>query len=89
MLLNRAHRKAWHTYHKPFGFEVHDLRYGGLAARLLTARERILDYLEGRVESLPELLEERLRIECVGQNAPVGEQFLWVPYPSISTPNIM
>ena len=89
LALNEAHRRAWHAYHKPFGFEVHDLRYGGLAARLLTTHARILDYLEGRTDALPELLEERLRIECVGQNAPVGEHFLWISYPSISTPNIM
>ena len=89
LALCEAHRAAWHAYHKPFGFEVHDLRYGGLAARFETARARILAYLSGEVASLPELLEERLRPECIGQNAPIGEHFLFTAYPSICTANVL
>ncbi|KAF9421047.1 hypothetical protein BGZ94_008945 [Podila epigama] len=42
----KYHRSMWHKNNKPFGWEVLDLRYGGLRTRLLTMRERILDYIQ-------------------------------------------
>ena len=45
----------WFTENKPFGFEVQDIRLGGAEARAQSAARRVLDYVEGRVESLPEL----------------------------------
>lgn len=50
----------WFTENKPFGFEVQDIRLGGAEARAQSAARRVLDYVEGRVESLPELEETRL-----------------------------
>lgn len=41
--------------HKPFGWEVLDLRYGGLRARLETMHERVVAYLAGEEDSIPEL----------------------------------
>jgi len=58
--LRRFHRRLWHRTNLPFGWEVMDVRYGGLAAALETARERLGDYLAGDVERLAELDEERL-----------------------------
>lgn len=52
--------------YKPFGFEVLDLRYGGLRARLETMHRRLVAYLDvddDSVTSIPELeveLEVRL-----------------------------
>lgn len=43
----KYHRSMWHKTNKPFGWEVVEMRYGGLRTRLLTMRDRILEYLEG------------------------------------------
>ncbi len=58
--LRNAHREQWFRTYKPFGWEVLDLRYGGLSARIDTAIKRITDYLEGRIDKIDELEEERL-----------------------------
>jgi len=51
----RCHRSIWLESNKPFGLEVLEQRYGGLLIRLESLESRLLDWLEGRVESLPEL----------------------------------
>lgn len=58
--LRAAHRAEWFAIYKPFGWEVLDIRYGGLLSRLDSAIQRLNDYLEGRVSRLEELEEERL-----------------------------
>ena len=47
----------WHKENKPHGFEVQDLRLGGLMQRLAHCQKRLEDYLAGKEESLPELEE--------------------------------
>lgn len=54
------HRNLWFYWNKPFGYEVIDLRYGGLISRIETARWRLQNYLDGRLEKLTELEEPRL-----------------------------
>ena len=88
--LRQAHRAAWHKYNKPFGYEVLDIRYGGIRARIDTAKYRIDAYLAGEVDSLPEIEAERLRIDCGREDEPpfIG-RFLWRSYQGIATPNIL
>ncbi|WP_028543827.1 beta-N-acetylhexosaminidase [Paenibacillus taiwanensis] len=56
----KAHRKLWMATCKPFGWEVLDIRYGGVLSRLQSAEDRLIDYVEGHVERLEELEAERL-----------------------------
>ncbi|KAG0297624.1 hypothetical protein BGZ98_000535 [Dissophora globulifera] len=42
----KYHRSMWHKSNKPFGWEVVEMRYGGLRTRLATMRDRILEYIE-------------------------------------------
>ena len=58
--LRDAHRTQWFTVNKPFGWEIIDIRYGGLLNRLDTAIERINDYIEKKVDNIEELEQERL-----------------------------
>lgn len=58
--LRSAHRAAWYSMFKPFGWEVLDIRYGGLVNRLDSAAQRLLDYAEGRIARIEELEQERL-----------------------------
>lgn len=61
--LRKIHKKQWYSVYKPFGWEVIEIRYGGLIARIETAIERIAAYVENEVDSLPELEEKRLAPE--------------------------
>ena len=45
---------------RSFGWEVIDIRYAGIKARTVTAYERIDDYLNGVINEIAELSEERL-----------------------------
>lgn len=69
-LTRKAHRALWMATSKPFGWEVLDIRYGGVMARLQSAEDRLLDYVEGRVDRLEELEAGRLPFNA---NDPVGE----------------
>jgi len=68
--LSEAHYKAWMTYNKPFGWEVLDLKYGGLVHRFECTKRRISEYLSGEISEIAELCEERLRFDCGNVNKP-------------------
>lgn len=56
-------RRQWFAENKSFGWEVLDIRLGGVCARLESVRQRVTDYLEGRISCLEELEEERLVLD--------------------------
>ncbi|MBQ6551562.1 MAG: beta-N-acetylhexosaminidase [Lachnospiraceae bacterium] len=58
--LLRVFRTQWMKDNKPFGFEIHDIRFGGLMARLESARETVRAYLNGEIARIEELEEPRL-----------------------------
>lgn len=58
--LREAHRSAWLSMFKPFGWEVLDIRYGGVLSRLDSAARRLTDYVEGRIGRIEELEQGRL-----------------------------
>jgi hexosaminidase len=58
--LRETHRQQWFAIYKPFGWEVLDIRYGGLIARVETAIVRLTDYINGKIDSISELEEERI-----------------------------
>jgi hypothetical protein len=58
--LRNAHRKQWMSTYKPFGWEVLDIRYGGIMARLDTIQKRLSSYIERRISVIEELEEEKL-----------------------------
>ncbi len=57
--IHKAHKEIWYKNNKPIGFAVLDIRYAGNSARIETAIERLGDYLDGKLTSLPELEEPR------------------------------
>jgi hypothetical protein len=58
--LRKRHRALWFSTNKPFGWEVLDIRYGGVITRLDSAYDRLQDWLNGDVNNIEELEEERL-----------------------------
>ena len=80
--LRAEHRRVYLECNKPFGFDLADVRYGGVIARIDTAIYRVNDYLNGNVEIIEELEEERLPFD------PAGDYFLhWRKYSHISVPH--
>ncbi len=53
-------RKLWESTNKPNGFEIIEVRLGGLAARMSTAGEKMRAFANAEVETIPELMEESL-----------------------------
>ncbi len=53
-------RKLWETTNKPNGFEIIEVRLGGVAARMTTAGEKMRAFALGETETIPELEEPAL-----------------------------
>lgn len=52
-----AYRRLWLSEKKPHGFDVQEMRLGGVAARIDGAAVRVREYLDGKADSIPELEE--------------------------------
>ena len=53
-------RTSWEKENKPHGFDVQDLRLGGLRQRIIACRRLLRKFLNGELESIAELEEEIL-----------------------------
>ena len=62
-LLRQKHRSLWFQANKPFGWEVMDVRYGGVLARIASAKFRLQEWINGRISFIEELEEVRLKHE--------------------------
>ena len=58
------HEKQWLRTYKPFGYEVLDIRYGGVAKRLKSAINKLNAYLNGEISEIEEFNEARLLNHC-------------------------
>ena len=56
----KAFKNQWKIENKPYGWEIHEVRFGGLRSRILNCKERLLEYVSGKVDRIPELEEEIL-----------------------------
>ncbi len=62
-VFTKAFRQQWFEENKTFGFSNEDIRLGGLRARLLAARDRIDEYLDGKAAAIEELEQPRLWVD--------------------------
>ena len=58
--LRYAARTLWFSTNRPWGFEVIDIRLGGLAARYNSAGLRMQQFASGEVDTIEELAEPKL-----------------------------
>ncbi len=66
----------WYIENKPEGADVHDIRLGGLKQRLISCKNRLNDYLQGKLDNIPELETELLKEDNYGDKlSPLG---MWV-----------
>ncbi len=56
----RVYRKQWYTVNKSYGFEIQDIRLGGLMRRIQNCKEILLSYANGEISKIEELEEKLL-----------------------------
>ncbi len=64
----------WFKENKPQGFEVQEYRLGGVMQRIKGCKERVLAYLNGDLENIPELEEVLYPDVWLGRDARTGRQ---------------
>ncbi len=57
---HEAFYAVWHKENKPQGWEIQDIRLGGLSRRIKTCAKRLQDYVNGTIEKIDELEEDIL-----------------------------
>ncbi|WP_407267912.1 beta-N-acetylhexosaminidase [Radiobacillus sp. PE A8.2] len=86
-LLKQTHKRLWHKTNKPFGWEVLDIRYGGLLARMETTMERLQSYVDGELEEIEELEQDRLYYHpIIEERGGIGRNNI---YTNIATANVL
>lgn len=59
--LKELRKSIWFNECKPFGYEVLDIRFGGVYVRLMSSIQRIDAFLKGTIDKLEELEEETVK----------------------------
>ena len=58
--LRERWREVWYHYNRIYGFEIIDVRIGGVAARMESAARLMEDFADGRIDTIAPLAEEPL-----------------------------
>lgn len=61
---HQVFRKNWLRENKIFGFEVQDIRFGALRARLVYTQEILERYVNGEIPEIPEMEAPCLYMDC-------------------------
>jgi len=75
---HEAFQARWFKENKPHGFDIHDIRLGGLMQRIKSCKKRLEKFAVGEINSIPELEEPVLEKEI---------RRTW--WPEIASPNSM
>lgn len=87
-VFHKAFRKQWFAENKPHGFDVQDIRLGGLAARLESCRDRLVQLRDGSIEAIPEL--EETQLDVLGGGEKHGhEPFAYNNWEGMVTANVI
>lgn len=63
-----AYEKQWMWENKPHGFDIQDIRIGGLLMRIRHNKQRLLQYVNGDIDRIEELEEPALDVICRPEN---------------------
>lgn len=84
----RAYKKQWFMENKPHGFDIQDIRIGGLMARVKSCTERLQDLHDGKVDVIEELEEEQLDF-CGGGTHFAKEHIEYDTWSRIASVNVL
>lgn len=71
-----AFEKQWAKENKPYGFEVQDIRIGGLMTRVLHCANRLDAYVRGEVSEIAELEAEQLDVRGTREQSEFEREYL-------------
>jgi len=77
-VFHRAYKNQWFTENKPHGFDVQDIRIGGLIARIGSCAERLQALYEGKINVIEELEEKQLDIRAMVKTSVMSRNVLTV-----------
>ncbi len=83
-----AFRAQWFKENKPFGFDVQDIRLGGLMTRVEHCTYMLTQYLNGEIEKIDELEETLLDYSGEGENRVINDR-MSLDYRYMITPNVL
>lgn len=81
-------RSLWFKENKPHGFEVQEQRLGGLLLRIQSCRSRLEDYIEKRIDCIPELEEELLDF-CGNEDGFLVKNISYNDWSKTISPNVV
>lgn len=61
---HKAFEKCWFEEKKPYGFDIQDMRIGGVIQRIKSCGDRLLQFAKGEIGCIPELEEEIIDAKC-------------------------
>ena len=84
----KIYRKQWFRDNKPHGFDVQDIRLGGVITRLESARDRLQALYDGEIQKIEEL--DEVQLDFNGEGNALREPTTWPPqWHWITTPNVV
>ena len=84
----KVFRTQWFQENKPFGFDVQDIRLGGLMTRVEHCTEMLTQYLNGEIEKIDELEERLLDYNGEGEKRVIDDNMA-IDYKYMVTPNVL
>jgi len=78
----------WFKENKPFGFDVQDIRLGGLITRCEHCTQMLVQYLDGEIDVIDELEENLLDYTGEGEKSIVNDR-MSLDYKHMITPNVL
>lgn len=62
-VLRNKRQRIWMDEYKPFGYEILDIRFAGVAVRAKSAANRLTQYIRGEIDCIPEVEEKYCHIK--------------------------
>ena len=56
-IFHELYKKAWLAENKSFGYEIMDIRFGGLKQRVISCQKTLKQYVSGEIQRILELEE--------------------------------
>ena len=76
---HKLFKAQWDAENRPSGFDLQDLRLGGLLMRTKTCTQRLCDYVEGRLDKIDELEVELLEMPTYSYGKWRSGKYLFTP----------